>query len=558
MFVVFEGIDGSGKTTLSGEVLKILKSEGISVHHARPKGELKSQLAKEIRILARNPRSLDMSPLTELFLYLSRDAQMIDTVIKPALSKAEVVIADRYVYSPVVLCKARGVVSEDKIDSAVKMVAGTLWPDLVVYCDVDIHTSNLRKQIAKTLSPKSPEDFGRKGLRGLGLRRRMRDEYLNMVKSNSSWMMVDNVNKSIKYNSSLIASKIISLLKNGNSYPVSFEKDVVKIKKTTSSLPPFEVRKNFYSYLNSLCTLNQEKTALYHARSLNSEEAWTLKERYLKQEPEIIAKGLEPLFCERAINIRKKLAESAPRQVARSLDSAWANESDDAWELRWQLADKVPVDVATTLGGLDSQNAWEMRHKLIKYNEATGHVLASLKRLSNEAAWRMRYEYNKKRYDFGLLEGLAGIDTPDAWKIRKKYLKTAMPWVILSLGSLDSPKAWEIREAYVAKATKLVLKSLSGMDTERAWNMREAHGIWAKEALTTIKGISSEKAFNLREKLIDVWPAFVAKSLGLTLMATDKGKALLNKLLDRHPYNPEVVHYVVKHIENNNLKDKRG
>ena len=67
MFVVFEGIDGSGKTTLSGKVSEMLSSLDISVQQARPKGELKSRLASEIRSLARDPRNLTMSAYTELF-----------------------------------------------------------------------------------------------------------------------------------------------------------------------------------------------------------------------------------------------------------------------------------------------------------------------------------------------------------------------------------------------------------------------------------------------------------------------------------------------------------
>ena len=106
MFVVFEGIDGSGKTTLSDKVAEKLRALGVTTHHARPKGRLKSQLAGSIRTLARDPRNLNMSPHTELFLYIARDTQMIDTVIRPSLRAAEVVIADRYLHSPMVLCRA--------------------------------------------------------------------------------------------------------------------------------------------------------------------------------------------------------------------------------------------------------------------------------------------------------------------------------------------------------------------------------------------------------------------------------------------------------------------
>jgi thymidylate kinase len=49
MFVVFEGIDGSGKTTVSGRVAKALRKQGIAVEHFREGGEFASSLVNRLR-----------------------------------------------------------------------------------------------------------------------------------------------------------------------------------------------------------------------------------------------------------------------------------------------------------------------------------------------------------------------------------------------------------------------------------------------------------------------------------------------------------------------------
>ena len=550
MFVVFEGIDGSGKTTLSGRVSDLLEEAGVSVHHARPKGELKSQLAKRIRVLARDPRTLTMSPHTELLLYLSRDCQMIDTVIRPALDKAQVVIADRYVYSPIVLCRARGQVSNEEIDQAVGVVARGVWPDLVVYCDVDIHTSALRKKLDKTVSPKDQEDFGRKGLRGLGLRKAMRDVYLEMAKDEDGWMMVDNVNHSIDENSNKIARRILNLLGVRANLPAPVVTGSVKLKPLPkNSHDAGDARDCFYSYLTRLESAGYARMAIHHARSLDSDEAWQLRENHVNSEPEVVARGLDPLFSERAIEMRRRLVSSAPRQVARSLGARWANDHDEAWKLREQLADVVPVDVAMTLSGLDTPRAWEMRARLAEHKKARGAVLASLRRLDTAKSWELREELGRKKTDWALAKSVAFIDSPDAWKIRKKLLKNAAPWVILSLTGLDCDDAWELRERFFIQATKLIVKSLVGVDSDRAWQMRADAGLWCKESLTTIKGSDDERAWNLRKSLRDTWPGYAAKSIGMTLGESERGAAFLWDIIGAHPVDPEVAHYVVKLIE---------
>ncbi len=549
MFVVFEGIDGAGKTTLSGLVSETLEALGVTVHQARPKGELKSRLASDIRTLARNPRNLTMSPHTELFLYIARDTQTVDTVIRPALDKAEVVIADRYLFSPLVLCRARGIVPKPEIDKAIEVAARGLWPDLVVYCDVDIDTSALRKALDKLIHPREPEDFGRKGLRGLGLRAAMRREYLDLAAADPErWLAVDNARATVEENSDRIAARILSLLhRDTPPRDPSRYTPYLGLEPAGTGAGEEAWRTAFYRYLNGLVDETRGMEAVYHARSIDSDETWALRERVIDRFPEIVAYGLGPLSSQRALEMRRRLIDKTPLRVARSLADEWANDHDEAWRMREALAKKVPVDVAMTIGRIDTERAWALRERLQR--EAPVQVLSSLKGFDTERAWALREALGRKKWAPGLLRGLAYLETERAWKLRDKYRRDALPWVILSTLGCESERAYALRRSYLEVATKLVMRSLAGSESEEAWEMRRQAGPWAKEALTTIKNIDTAQAWALRESLAGTWPGATAKSVGLTLGLTEKGFGYILDLANRNPHNPDVVHYLVKLIE---------
>ncbi len=93
-FVTFEGIEGSGKTTVSREVRRSLESAGVSVTHAREPGG--TTVSEAIRGLLLDPERTEMDPRAELFLYLASRAQLVSEVIRPALAAGKSVVCDRY------------------------------------------------------------------------------------------------------------------------------------------------------------------------------------------------------------------------------------------------------------------------------------------------------------------------------------------------------------------------------------------------------------------------------------------------------------------------------
>ncbi|MGH2625781.1 MAG: dTMP kinase, partial [Anaerolineales bacterium] len=213
VFIDFEGIDGSGKTTLSNRLADHLKAQGISVHHARDRGVFRSEISREIRELTRDPRFLRMTDVTELLLYVARDAQMIDEFIRPKLLPGHVVFSDRYLYSTITHSHHGRGLDRKQVQSVIDLAAGGLWPDLVVYCDVDPLTSRIRKKIQK-IRERRLGDFGRKGLMGIGFREQMRDGFLRLAGEDPErWLVVDNASSTIEESLERISRRVAAVLR---------------------------------------------------------------------------------------------------------------------------------------------------------------------------------------------------------------------------------------------------------------------------------------------------------------------------------------------------------
>ena len=132
MFVVFEGIDGSGKTTISNRVAKALRERGLTVEHLREEGAFASKVTQGIRDFCRDARNMALSPRAELMLYVAREVQLADEVLRPALARADVVIADRYLYTAEVLAQAGRDLPGEVTDSGAGRgragASGPSWP----------------------------------------------------------------------------------------------------------------------------------------------------------------------------------------------------------------------------------------------------------------------------------------------------------------------------------------------------------------------------------------------------------------------------------------------
>ncbi len=100
MFITFEGIEGSGKSTQCKLLKEHLESKGRKVTVTREPGW--GAMGKLIRHLILDDKELDIHPLTELYLFCADRVQHVKDFITPRIKDGEVVICDRYFDSTIV------------------------------------------------------------------------------------------------------------------------------------------------------------------------------------------------------------------------------------------------------------------------------------------------------------------------------------------------------------------------------------------------------------------------------------------------------------------------
>ena len=94
MFITFEGIEGSGKTSQIQSVQTYLKDRGHAVVMTREPGS--SDIGCQIRSILLDTRNKGLNPLAELFLYMADRAQHLNETVKPGLSAGKIILCDRY------------------------------------------------------------------------------------------------------------------------------------------------------------------------------------------------------------------------------------------------------------------------------------------------------------------------------------------------------------------------------------------------------------------------------------------------------------------------------
>ena len=134
MFVTFEGLDGSGKTTQAELLRARLEADGEEVVATREPGG--TELGERIRDLVLHGGHV--APWAEALLYAAARAQHVDEVIRPALERGASVVCDRYVDSSVAYQGvARGLGLERVLDLNLAAVSG-LMPDRTFLLALDV------------------------------------------------------------------------------------------------------------------------------------------------------------------------------------------------------------------------------------------------------------------------------------------------------------------------------------------------------------------------------------------------------------------------------------
>ncbi len=393
MFVVFEGIDGSGKTTISNRVAKSLRARGLDVEHLREGGAFASKVTQGIRDFCRDARNMALTPRAELMLYVAREVQLAEEVLRPALDRADVVIADRYFYTAEVLAGAGRDLAPDEIRPIVQTAAAGVWPQLAFLIDVDPSVARGRRKVSKMMNPADRRPVSRKGLTGSGLQVRLRAGYKALAESDPArWVIVDNSDADLDQ---VVAAVTDTILRARGGEAVSGGHLQVGAA-TPAAAPADSVAAAYQAFLAWVDrrTFREPTLAAYVLAGMSGAEIDTRRLSLAGAAPKVIARGLRGLSDPVSWRLRRLLLDAAPSEVALSLEATIPSTSD-AWTLRELLSDGAPAAVAASLEGLDDETAWALRAEL--YERAPEAVLASLALLDSPRAWELRARWLSER-----------------------------------------------------------------------------------------------------------------------------------------------------------------
>ena len=176
MFISFEGVDGSGKSTQARLLSAALTAEGREVLEIREPGG--TPAAEQVRELLADP-AVPLDPVAELMLFLAARADLVATVLRPALEAGTWVVSDRYSDSTEAYQgHARGLGSQ-RVRDLNDAATGGLAPDLTVLLDVEPGQA-----LARAV------DGGRFEAEGEGFQRSVGEAYLEIARRDSDRVVV--------------------------------------------------------------------------------------------------------------------------------------------------------------------------------------------------------------------------------------------------------------------------------------------------------------------------------------------------------------------------------
>ena len=204
-FITFEGVDASGKTTQI-ELLKAYLNKvypGRTVFVKEPGG---TELGEKVRNLLLHDLSVQMCGKAELLLFMASRVELYEKVIKSALDKGKIVVADRYYDSTVAYqgC-ARGIMPKHEILSLNRKMLDGLTPDLTFY--LKLSPADAFQRIANRTADKMESE-------GLAFQEQVAKGYDYVARKERSRFCIIDARKSIEQIHKQIIEVLNKKLKN--------------------------------------------------------------------------------------------------------------------------------------------------------------------------------------------------------------------------------------------------------------------------------------------------------------------------------------------------------
>ena len=182
LFVGFEGIDGSGKTTLIAQIFKNLTDRGYDALKTREPGG--TPAGQAIRTLLQHS-PVPLTALTEAFLFAADRSEHIHTVVKPALNENRIILSDRTYISSLVYQTEHNITQKTIMEINAIALQGC-EPDLIVYIDIAPEEAGKRFM-------NRAETNTRFEARGIGFFKNVHDRYATLLPQLPNVFVVDGL-----------------------------------------------------------------------------------------------------------------------------------------------------------------------------------------------------------------------------------------------------------------------------------------------------------------------------------------------------------------------------
>ena len=149
LFITFEGMEGSGKSTQARRLFDSLDLAGFPVILSREPGG--TPIGEAVREILINPEYKEMDPLTETFLFAAARRQHVQQVILPQLERGGIVICDRFFDATTAYQAFGHEIPLQDVEDINAMCAWGAKPDVTVYLDIDTERGlqRVRRRYAK-------------------------------------------------------------------------------------------------------------------------------------------------------------------------------------------------------------------------------------------------------------------------------------------------------------------------------------------------------------------------------------------------------------------------
>lgn len=188
-FIVFEGLDGSGKSSLMRALQAKLQGLQLPVYLTREPGgtELGDQL-RELILKKQTVTGFTPVPRAELLMYEASRAQHVDLILKPYLQKKYWILCDRFTASSVAFQAGGRSIAIRDVEMLNAFATQDLQPDLTILLDLSVQESKKRRD-QRSLQTHEKED--RMEAEAEVFHERVRQSFLTQSREQKNWLVLD-------------------------------------------------------------------------------------------------------------------------------------------------------------------------------------------------------------------------------------------------------------------------------------------------------------------------------------------------------------------------------